>query len=321
MFVLARKLGTFKGVRNLIEPDAKTKSAYTNPNNDLGGLWQSISFTGAGLRPNQQYSIQGPDGSIHLPPEGRHWATLEPEYKRLRATGRFWFGREGKGVPRLIRYLSEVEGLVPWSWWPHEDVGHNDEAKKEIHALFSNTAAFDTPKPERLLQRILHIATDPNDLVLDSFLRSGTTAAVAHKMGRRWIGNVLTSDVLAAPRALGWPDGPNVVYGEACRLGAARLAGEGISFKQLPHAVPLHHVLPRPAMHTTVDELVALARLLSPDELALLMVRLQHEVALPPEPDVEAAWAAEIQRRIVVMNRGETQFHDWEVVRKDLGLA
>ncbi len=74
-------------------------------------------------------------------------------------------------------------------------------------------------------------------------------------------------------------------------------------------------------MHTTVDELVALARLLSPDELALLMVRLQHEVALPPEPDVEAAWAAEIQRRIVVMNRGETQFHDWEVVRKDLGLA
>jgi adenine-specific DNA-methyltransferase len=87
----------------------------------------------------------------------------------------------------MIRYLSEVEGVVPWTWWPHEEVGHTDESKKEIHALFGKVEAFDTPKPERLLQRIIHIATNPGDLVLDSFAGSGTTGAVAHKMGRKWI--------------------------------------------------------------------------------------------------------------------------------------
>ncbi len=102
--------------------------------------------------------------------------------------GRIYFGKDGNSQPNVIRYLSEVEGVVPWTWWPHEEVGHTDEAKKEIHALFGKVSAFDTPKPERLIQRILHIATNPGDLVLDSFLGSGTTAAVAHKMGRRWIG-------------------------------------------------------------------------------------------------------------------------------------
>ncbi len=90
-------------------------------------------------------------------------------------------------MPRVIRYLSEVDGLVPSTWWPHEDVGHNDEGKKEIRTLFGRDSAFDTPKPERLLMRALQIATNPNDLVLDSFAGSGTTGAVAHKMGRRWI--------------------------------------------------------------------------------------------------------------------------------------
>ena len=177
----------FKLTRNRLELDEKTRAPYRNPNNDSRGPWQSISFTGAGYRPNQMYKIVGPNGREHYPPEGRHWATLEPEYLRLRAEGRFWFGQDGDGVPRLIRYLSEVEGLVPSTWWPHEDVGHNDEAKKEIHALFGKESAFDTPKPERLLRRVIHIATNPDDLVLDSFAGSGTTGAVAHKMGRRWI--------------------------------------------------------------------------------------------------------------------------------------
>lgn len=78
--------------------------------------------------------------------------------------------------------------MVPWTWWPHTEVGHTDESKKESHELFGADVSFGTPKPERLLERILHIATNPGDLVLDSFLGSGTTAAVAHKMGRRWIG-------------------------------------------------------------------------------------------------------------------------------------
>jgi len=177
----------FKCIRNRLELDEKTRAPYRNPNGDPRGPWQSISFTGAGYRPNQMYKIVGPNGREHYPPEGRHWSTLEPEYLRLRSEGRFWFGRDGDGVPRLIRYLSEVEGLVPSTWWPHEDVGHNDEAKKEIHALFGKEDAFATPKPERLVRRVVHIATNPGDLVLDSFAGSGTTGAVAHKMGRRWI--------------------------------------------------------------------------------------------------------------------------------------
>ena len=83
---------------------------------------------------------------------------------------------------------SEAVGVKSWSWWTNKAVGHNQEAKKEINALFGASNAFDTPKPERLIQRILHIATNPGDLVLDSFLGSWTTATVAHKMGRRWIG-------------------------------------------------------------------------------------------------------------------------------------
>ena len=102
--------------------------------------------------------------------------------------GRIWWGRDGNGVPAQKRFLSEVgPGIVPASLWLHEDAGHNAEAKNEIRTIFGSKS-FLTPKPERLIQRILHIATNPGDLVLDSFLGSGTTAAVAHKMGRRWIG-------------------------------------------------------------------------------------------------------------------------------------
>jgi len=188
ILVYAKNFDAFRLSRNKLELDEKTKSAYKNPNNDPKGDWQSISFTGAGYRPNQMYCIEGPDGQIHYPPEGRHWATLESEYLKLRAEGRFWFGQDGRGVPRVIRYLSEVQGVVASTWWTHDEVGHNDEAKKEIHELFGKQNAFDTPKPERLIRRVINVASNPNDWVLDSFLGSGTTAAVAHKMGRKWIG-------------------------------------------------------------------------------------------------------------------------------------
>jgi len=185
--VYAKDPDAFKQARNKIELDGKSRKPYKNPNNNPNGPWQSVSLTGEGFRSNQMYEIVGPDGTVHVPPEGRHWGTLEPEFKKRRAEGRIWFGKDGKGVPRLIRYLSEVEGLVPWTWWPHEDVGHTDEAKKESQALFGKDKVFPTPKPERLIKRILEIATNPGDLVLDSFAGSGTTGAVAHKMDRRWI--------------------------------------------------------------------------------------------------------------------------------------
>jgi adenine-specific DNA-methyltransferase len=99
-----------------------------------------------------------------------------------------WFGKDGKSRPRVKLFLAESEGIRSWTWWPHAEVGHNQEAKKEINELFGPTTAFATPKPERMIGRIIEIATNPGDLVCDPFLGSGTTAAVAHKMGRRYVG-------------------------------------------------------------------------------------------------------------------------------------
>ncbi len=164
------------------------RSSYKNPDNDLRGPWVSTDFTAQGYRPNQMYEVVTPAGVRYFPPEGRCWANVEESFGRLRNQGRIWFGKDGRSRPRVKNYLSEAEGVKSWSWWTNREVGHNQEAKKEIHALFGASNAFDTPKPERLIQRILHIATNPGDLVLDSFLGSGTTAAVAHKMGRRYIG-------------------------------------------------------------------------------------------------------------------------------------
>ena len=134
------------------------------------------------------YEITGPTGKKYLPPPGNCWKVIRAEYDKLLADKRVYFGKDGNGVPRRMEFLSNAKGLVPWTWWPHEEVGHTDEAKKEANEIFGGDISFGTPKPERLIQRILQVATNPNDLVLDSFLGSGTTAAVAHKMGRRYIG-------------------------------------------------------------------------------------------------------------------------------------
>lgn len=162
-------------------------AGYKNPDNDPRGPWVSTDFTAQGWRPNQMYTITTPSGATYSPPEGRCWGNIEPNYLKLREDGRLWFGKNGDARPRVKNYLSEAEGVSAWTWWTNKEVGHNQEAKKEQIALSGSQQPFDTPKPERLLKRVLEIATDPGDLVLDSFAGSGTTGAVAHKMGRRWI--------------------------------------------------------------------------------------------------------------------------------------
>ncbi len=183
----AKDIDAFADHRNAIPIEGKSAEVYKNPNNDPRGPWRAIPMTAQGYRPNQMYEITTPSGAKHKPPEGRCWSMIRPRYDELLALGRIYFGKDGSAQPSVIRYLSEVEGITPWTWWPHDEVGHTDEAKKESQALFGRDAAFPTPKPERLIKRILEIATDPGDLVLDSFAGSGTTGAVAHKMGRRWI--------------------------------------------------------------------------------------------------------------------------------------
>ncbi|MDP3878544.1 MAG: site-specific DNA-methyltransferase [Methylobacter sp.] len=187
VLLYAKQADKFKSIRNRIPITEVQAKIYKNPNNHPRGRWRGIPMTAQGYRPNQMYEIVAPGGAIHRPPEGRCWSTIEPAFIKLRDAGRIYFGKDGNSQPNIIRFLDEVDGFVPWTWWPHDEVGHTDEAKKEMHSLFGKTEAFITPKPERLLQRVLHIATNPGDLVLDSFAGSGTTGAVAHKMGRRWI--------------------------------------------------------------------------------------------------------------------------------------
>jgi adenine-specific DNA-methyltransferase len=189
LLVYAISPDVFKEQRNKIPPTEKQAAIYKNLNNDPKGAWRVIPMTAQGYRPNQMYEIITPAGVIHRPPEGRCWSTIESEFSRMREEGRIWFGKEGKSQPGIIRYFTEVEGMVPWTWWPHEEVGHTDEARKEIQSIFGTQTAFDTPKPVRLIERILRIATKPDDIILDFFAGSGTTAHAVMKLNAEDGGN------------------------------------------------------------------------------------------------------------------------------------
>jgi adenine-specific DNA-methyltransferase len=187
VLVFAKEIDRFKTALNKVSKTPEQIAQYKNPDNDPRGPWVSSDYTAQGFRPNQMYSINTPGGAKFSPPEGTCWKNVEPVFFQLVAEGRIWFGKDGKGMPRRKTYLKESEGNTAWTWWPNNEVGHTQESKKEIVALFGTGDVFATPKPERLLKRVLELATNPNDLVLDSFGGSGTTGAVAHKMGRRWI--------------------------------------------------------------------------------------------------------------------------------------
>ena len=187
ILVFSKNLEKFKQVINPLPKSDSQKANYRNPDSDPRGPWVSADFTAQGWRPNQMYKIKTPGGAVHAPPEGRCWKNVESVLFQMIDEGRMWFGQDGNGVPRQKVYLSESAGQTAWTWWTNAEVGHNQEAKKEIIQLFGASDAFITPKPERLIHRILSLATNPGDLVLDSFAGSGTTGAVAHKMGRKWI--------------------------------------------------------------------------------------------------------------------------------------
>ena len=188
LLVCSKDASLFREKANLLPLSERQRREYKNPDKDPRGPWVSRDFSAQGYRPNQMYKIVTPSGAEYYPPEGSCWKNIESVFLKQVEEGRFWFGKDGKGVPRRKNYLSEATGRQSWTWWPNEEVGNTQEAKREIIELFGKSEVFDTPKPERLIQRILHVATNPGDLVLDSFLGSGTTAAVAHKMNRRYIG-------------------------------------------------------------------------------------------------------------------------------------
>lgn len=175
---------------NLQERNEKQLSNYSNPDNDSRGPWLATPLTRAEFRERDYYPLKNKVGKEVFPPKGSSWRRPFDTMKKLSDENRIWWGVNGDAeFPMEKKFLSEVkDGVVNRTWWPYEFAGSTRNASAEMKSLFDGKKDFDTPKPERLIQRILHIATNPGDLVLDSFLGSGTTAAVAHKMGRRWIG-------------------------------------------------------------------------------------------------------------------------------------
>lgn len=166
------------------------KAKFKSPDNDPRGPWKAENLSAGKFYSAGQFPITGPNGDLFLPPKGRFWRCNKEQYEAWLADNRITFGLQGTGRPMLKKYLREmVDGLTPNTWWEHAQFGSNKEASIHLKELAADQAVvFATPKPEKLIQGILELATEPGELVLDSFLGSGTTAAVAHKMGRSYIG-------------------------------------------------------------------------------------------------------------------------------------
>ena len=210
------KNNTSKTELNKLQRDEKSLKLYKNPDNDVRGRWKSSDLSVGPAVKSNIYEIETPSGRRVLPPSGYSWRLNKERLKEYIADNRIWFGEDGNNVPSIKRFLSEVkDGVVAqtvWlnlnnesqevsdeclelkelinenSIWTYQEVGHTQDAKKEIKNLFSGEALFETPKSEKLIQRIIHLSSNESDLILDFFLGSGTTAAVAHKMKRQYIG-------------------------------------------------------------------------------------------------------------------------------------
>ena len=346
--VYAKSLEHFKNSLHLIPLSGERAKEYKNPDNDPRGRWASVDLTGqtGHATPSQYWELVTPFGRRLRPPAGRCWAIAEGTFKELVKDNRIWFGKKGNARPRLKKFLSETEGMTTWTWWPNNEVGHNQEATKELKDILGVADAFENPKPTRLIKRILQLSTAKDSLILDSFVGSGTTGQAVLQINkddggnRRFIlieieqeicqqvtavrlkrviegynnteglgggfryctlgptlfdaegrirgevsfdelahhvffvetgeplpkrvngktpflgvskglavyllyngilgdksvdgGNVLTRSVLVS---LLPHEGPRVIYGTSCRLGAERLRREGITFKQIPYAI------------------------------------------------------------------------------------
>lgn len=187
-FILVYAKDIRKLTINRLPKTEKQTKRYKNMDNDPRGPWKPGDTLRNEVRDYALFEVKTPSGIGYFPPPGTSWRYTEEKFEELIADNRIWFGREGNSRPAIKRFLSEVSPTIPATTiWTYDEVGHNDESKKESKVLFGKNL-FGTPKPERLIERIITLATNRGDIVLDSFLGSGTTTAVAHKMNRQWIG-------------------------------------------------------------------------------------------------------------------------------------
>lgn len=216
---------------NKLPRKAEMVAMYKNPDNDSRGDWKADNFSVGPAIQKNIYEITTPSGRKVLPPDGYSWRFSKERFKELLHDNRVYFGTDGNSKPAYKRFLSEVsDGVVAQTLWTYSEVGHNQEAKKEVKSLFDGVSAFGTPKPERLLQRILTIGSNKNDLVLDFFMGSATTQAVAMKMNRRFIGieqmdyiktvsverlkKVIAGEQGGISKDVNWQGGGSFVYAE-----------------------------------------------------------------------------------------------------------
>ena len=181
---------TFNGIHKLSWNEESAKN-YKNPDNDPRGPWISTDCTaqaGHGTK-NQFYKMITPAGRVIELPDNLCWRFTKQRMDEEIAAGRIWFGVDGRGVPRKKTYLSESEGHNVWTWWPNTEVGHTQEATKELTNILEATAKFDYPKPVRLIKRALEIATNKDSIILDSFAGSGTTAHAVLDLNKKDGGN------------------------------------------------------------------------------------------------------------------------------------
>lgn len=177
---------------NMIPRTEEQKGRFTNTDKDPNGPWRTypldVRTEDGAKREKYRYEVVLPSGRVIKPSPGRHWALPAEEFERQRKGEEIYFGKNGDAMPTKKVYLKDAnQGVIARTWWSYKEVSGNQDAKREVLALFGDSG-FITPKPEKLIERVLTIASNPSDLVLDSFLGSATTAAVAHKMGRRYIG-------------------------------------------------------------------------------------------------------------------------------------
>lgn len=190
ILLFAKDKNIWRKTRNLLPRQAESDKRYKNPDNDPRGPWlQGACSTAKSGSENARFPIKLPSGREITPPPGNYWRFSKKNLEQAIAENRVYFGKDGDRLPIIKTYLDNVQsGFVPKSWWPAEEAGTNQGAKRDhLRKLLTDVEPFATPKPEQLLEQILIIATNSGDLVLDSFAGSGTTGAVAHKMGRRWI--------------------------------------------------------------------------------------------------------------------------------------
>ena len=181
----------FEFERNLLPRTEAQNKPYKNDDGDGKGLWRSDNLLVKSFSASAIYPIRNPNtGKEFFPPQGSSWRASQSTMEIWLKENRIFFGKDGSGAPQLKRYLNEVQqGRVPTTWWNFEEVGHNDGANKELQSLFNSKAPFDTPKPTTLLLQMLKIGSNPNDIILDFFSGSGTTAHAVMQLNAEDGGN------------------------------------------------------------------------------------------------------------------------------------